>query len=433
MGSLRGINGRTLAPAALLLFACSDGAPTYHQDVRPIFEGRCTSCHAAGKIAPFTLEEYATAKSFGPAIVQAVTSREMPPWSAADSQVTYRGNVSLSDEQIQKITDWVAGGSLEGDPSSPGEPLPSVQEPFPGTDLELALPQPYVPIARPDDYRCFPIEWTETEDRFVTALNVIPGNLEIVHHVAVFLLPPETAHKPYEWDAEDEEAGYECFGGPSGGRDAIPIAQLGAWLPGQTGNIYPNDIGIRVRPGSVLVIQMHYNVVGGEPAPDQSKFEFSIAEQVAKEAWYAPFLSVAWVAGLMPIPAGEAEVRHEIQEDPRGFFDLVAGEELPFDDGFDIHAVMFHMHQLGETGSVRRMRRGRPTSFLEIEQWDFNWQRQYTLSEPLPFEDGDELFLECVFDNSATNQDGGESPVDRNWGEGTGDEMCVANMLVTAR
>ena len=188
-----------------------------------------------------------------------------------------------------------------------------------------------------------------------------------------------------------------------------------------------------MKPGSVMVIQMHYNVAGGEPDPDQSKFQFSIADQVAKEAWYAPFLSVAWVAGLMDIPAGEAEVKHELQEDPRDFFELVAGVDLPFDNGFDIHAVMFHMHELGERGSVARVRRGRPTSFLEIEQWDFNWQRQYTLTEPLSVDDGDEIFLRCVFDNSPGNQEGGEAPRDRNWGEGTGDEMCVANMLVTAR
>ena len=184
---------RILSALALTLSACAgEEGPTYHQDVRPILEGRCVSCHADGKIAPFSLEEYAAVKSFGTAVAQAVTSRQMPPWSAGDSQVTYRGDVSLSDEQIQLVTDWVSGGMPEGDPDEPGEALPSVETPFPGTDLELQLPVPYVPIVRPDDYRCFPVEWTETEDKFVTALNVIPGNLKIVHHVAVSSFRPRT-------------------------------------------------------------------------------------------------------------------------------------------------------------------------------------------------------------------------------------------------
>lgn len=422
-----------LVPAALVLVACSEGAPTYYRDVRPIVEGRCISCHADGAIAPFALDDYDSLKAFAPAVAAAVSSRKMPPWSAAPTDVTYRANVSLTDEQIETIVEWVDQGMEIGDASSPGEALPSVEPVFPGADLELALPEPYVPIGRPDDYRCFPIEWTETEDKFVTALSVMPGNLEIVHHVAIFLIPPANADKPFVWNEEDEEPGYECFGGPSGGRDALPIAQLGAWLPGQSGNVYPNGVGIRVKPGSTLVIQMHYNVPGADPMPDQSRVVFSLADSVEKEGWYAPFLDVSWPLGFMPIPAGEAAVEHSIEDDPRDFFDLVAGESLPFENGFDVHAVMFHMHQLGEIGRVQRVRRGLKKTFLEIENWDFNWQRQYVLTEPLDIQDGDELSLTCIFDNSATNQYRGGTPVDVNWGEGTGDEMCVANMLVTAR
>lgn len=414
------------------LTACSDGGPTYYRDVRPIVEGRCVRCHADGAIAPFALDDYERVRAFGPAVAQAVTTREMPPWSAGPAEVEYAGDVSLSDAQIATIVDWVEAGMEEGDASSPGDPIEEVEPAFPGADIELELPEPYVP-SQPDDYRCFPVRWTPTEEKFVTAMNVLPGNLEIVHHVGVFLIPPGNADKPFEWNAEDETPGYECFGGPSGGRAAIPIAQLGAWLPGQTGNVYPNGVGIRVKPGSTLVIQMHYNVAGGEPAPDKSRIQFSVADSVDKEGWYAPFLDVSWVIGEMSIPAGEAEVVHTVKADPRDFFELVAGQSLPFEDGFEIHAVMFHMHQLGERGSVARVHRGRETPFLNIERWDFNWQRQYVLSEPLTVEDGDELSLRCVFDNSAANQDGGGVPRDVNWGEGTDDEMCVANLLVTAR
>lgn len=414
------------------LAACGEAQPEFHRDVRPIIEGRCISCHSDGAIAPFSLQTYEQVRGVGPAVGHAVSTRLMPPWSAGPT-VAYRGDVSLDDAQIKTITDWVALGMPEGDPESAGAPLPSVGVPFPGTDLQLELPQPYLPSLRPDDYRCFPIRWTETADTFVTALNIIPGNIEIVHHAAVFLLPPANADKPFEWDAEDEAPGYECFGGPSGGRDAIPISQLGAWLPGQAGNIYPDDIGIRVQPGSTLVLQIHYNVASPNPEPDQSKVQFHLKAQVAKEAWYAPFLNASWVIGQMEIPAGEAEVVHSHQEDPRDFFNVVAGFDLPLDEGFNVHAVMFHMHQLGVRGAAKRMQRGLPTPILDIERWDFNWQRQYVLQQPMAIDSGDELRVECVFDNSTGNRARQGPPVDVNWGEGTGDEMCVANFLITAR
>jgi hypothetical protein len=61
---------------------------------------------------------------------------------------------------------------------------------------------------------------------------------------------------------------------------------------------------------------------------------------------------------------------------------------------------------------------------LEVEDWDFDWQLNYLLAEAVAFERGDELELECTFDNPGTEM------VD--WGEGTGDEMCVANLFVSA-
>ncbi|CAN0556340.1 unnamed protein product, partial [Laminaria digitata] len=210
-------------------------------------------------------------------------------------------------------------------------------------------------------------------------------------------------------------------------------SQLGAWLPGQAGNVYPDNIGIRVQPGSTLVLQMHYNVLSFDPASDQSKVLFHLEREVENEAWYAPFLNSSWVIGQMPIPAGEAEVVHEHQEDPRDFFNVVAGFDLPLERGFNIHAVMFHMHQLGVRGRVMQMKRGRPTPILDIERWDFNWQRQYALQEPLAIDPGDEIKLECVYDNSTANRARSGPPVDANWGEGTADEMCVANFLITAR
>ena len=49
----------------------------------------------------------------------------------------------------------------------------------------------------------------------------------------------------------------------------------------------------------------------------------------------------------------------------------------------------------------------------------------YQLSSPVEFYDGDQLSLTCTFDNTA------EGAERTNWGEGTDDEMCVANLYIT--
>ncbi len=72
---------------------------------------------------------------------------------------------------------------------------------------------------------------------------------------------------------------------------------------------------------------------------------------------------------------------------------------------------------------------------LDIPRWDFAWQRNYGFKEPYTLNSGDKIGLECHWDNSPENQpwvDGEQvSPPDINWGEGTGDEMCLGVYYIT--
>ena len=97
---------------------------------------------------------------------------------------------------------------------------------------------------------------------------------------------------------------------------------------------------------------------------------------------------------------------------------------------------MFHMHTLGVNGEVAILPQVKDSStLLNIEKWDFDWQQEYYLEEPFPFTNGDLLKLSCTFDNSESNQKCTEGKCreseDVNWGEGTNDEMCVVNLLIT--
>ena len=95
-------------------------------------------------------------------------------------------------------------------------------------------------------------------------------------------------------------------------------------------------------------------------------------------------------------------------------------------------------HDLREVFNALRwiVRAGAPTPepLLEIPAWAFAWQETYRLREPVRLNPGDELYVECHFDNSQPGQGiGGHAPSlpvrDVNWGEGTTDEMCIGNVL----
>lgn len=408
----------------LLLAACQPAGPTYHQDIKPILDGRCVNCHVAGGIAPFALDTFAAASAMAPAINEAVQSGRMPPWGANPADVTYLRNPTLSDEQKANIAAW-SKSVTEGDAKKPGAALPSLGAGVERVDRSLRMPEPYAPRQTPDEYRCFVLRWPETATKFITGVNALPGVPTQVHHIALYVVPPDAAMYPVMWDAEDATPGYECFGGPFGNRpQQFAVNLLTAWIPGYRGNVFPRGGGIQIEPGATVVMQMHYNTASGVvPQADQTEMQFMLADTVTRRLAYQPMLDVAWVAGQMDIPAATPNVVHQYQADPREFFKLL-GSPLDTSTGFNIEAVMFHMHTLGRHGELYLEKADKTrVKLVDIPAWDFHWQNEYQLAAPVRFEPGDKLRVKCTFDNDKPGA------VDTNWGENSSEEMCVANIL----
>lgn len=405
---------------------------TYHRDVAPILASKCVSCHSPGNIGPFSLETLAEAVMWAPALAAATEQGSMPPWPPDGDCNAYAHDRSLSEAQQAAIVGWAGLGSPEGDPAEapPAAELPPAIE----YDLQLQLPVAYTPTIAPDEYRCFVLDWPEEERRFVTGFAVRPGEPAIVHHVITFIAPPAQVSAYTELDAADPDPGYLCYGGPGGGRPGW----LGAWVPGGSGGALPEGTGVRIEPGSKLVVQVHYHTIPGA-GPDRSTLALRTAGAVDHEAFMLPVTNPLWVTGSEPmrIPAGEAEVRHAFSVDLSAALPLFAPSSgLPAGQSLLLHAVGLHMHTLGVSGSITIAGAAGDRCALAIPRWDFGWQGNYLLREPMRVVAGDELTIECAWDNSPGHQpivDGvRQPPREVLWGEGTGDEMCLGTVLVTA-
>src|SRR6478735_3364183 len=141
---------------------------TWWRDVKPIVETNCLRCHTAGGIAPFSLEDYATAKSHAAEINVAVANRVMPPWLAGQGCNDYRFDRSLTEEEIGTMTTWATGGTPEGDPATYVAPALKSFGGISRVDATLTMPVAYTPKLSPDDYRCFIIDWPATGTKYVT-------------------------------------------------------------------------------------------------------------------------------------------------------------------------------------------------------------------------------------------------------------------------
>lgn len=403
-------------------------AYTYYRDVKPIIDGRCLGCHLAGGIGPFALGSYEDVAPIRALISSVVTARTMPPFLPSPGCNEYSYDPSLSDEQIALIADWAAGGAPEGDPADASEPLYPYIPAAPDFDTTLEMPEPYTPQVRPDDYRCFVVDWPFDTPKYITGFGVVPGDARVVHHIIAYYAAPDAVATAEANDAAEDGPGYTCFGGPLIGGEGGQAPWLGSWAPGGTGTKYPAGTGLPMEPGSKVIVQIHYNTLTTDPVPDKTRVQFETADSVDKEAFFHLWASPAWLTGnSMAIPAGDPAVSHSFSLDPTV---TTGGRPIT------LYAAALHMHLLGTAAWTWVDRAdGREDCLVRINHYDFGWQGGVGFANPVTIQPGEKLGIECTWDNSMANQPsvGGEqlTPTDRRWGDGTTDEMCLGIYYAT--
>ena len=111
---------------------------TWSREISRVVYKRCTSCHRDGGSA-FSLTTYEQARPWAKAIKEEVLERRMPPFGAIKGFGELRDDRALTQEELHLISDWVEGGSPEGDPALlPKDPdfnPPAEHEPKTGAAL----------------------------------------------------------------------------------------------------------------------------------------------------------------------------------------------------------------------------------------------------------------------------------------------------------
>jgi hypothetical protein len=416
----------------------TDGAaaPTYWQDVAPIYFTKCGACHQAGGIAPFVLTEYATAKSWAAPSSTAVVARTMPPWLVRDDGTcgVFQDSKALAADEIAVIEAWAAGGALEGTPRTDLE-LPVVDHLAAG--LDLATPK-FVPeivggdLAPSDEYRCFLADQEFAADTFLVGYEVVPGNTKIVHHVLGIVVDPAAdrgggktnADVIAELDAQSPDRdGWPCFGAAGEGvaEESIPVT----WAPGMGVVHIPADTGYRIKAGSKVVIQVHYNLA--DPAvlgqSDVSTMRLATTDSVPSEGFFSlpdPFLDSASSDSPEQLEPGQASVKYS-WELPVGLYLASIGYQET-----DLYGVFPHMHQRGRKMTIELVDGNESRCAGDVQRWDFGWQLYYFYAEPLKITPSTVLKVTCEY-----NTLGDTEPVLPGWG--TRNEMCLAGVYAVPR
>jgi hypothetical protein len=392
---------------------------TYHRDVLPILQNHCQQCHRPGEVGPFSLMTYKQAVNWAADIKDYTQSRQMPPWKPVGGP-GYHNERRLTDKELATLATWADGGTPEGEIKDAPKPRD-----FGGgwqlgkPDLVLTMPDDmHLGASGKDLFRVFALPTGLTEETYVTAVDVRPGNPRIVHHVLNFL---DATGKGRELERKEKRDPNDADHGPGYsvqmGVGFTPQGSLSGWAPGQVARHLPEGTAYLLPKGADLVMQVHYHR-NGRPEKDRTQVGLYFAKKPIQKRFQGMVLPGQGIGGtpLFVIPANKPDFR------------LTGAVTVQTD--CTLYSVMGHMHMVGRTIKVTMTPPdGRPETLLDIQDWDYNWQETYWLKQPVKLKEGTVLRVEAIYDNSTKNPNNPFNPPQMlRFGEQTTNEMCFVFM-----
>jgi peroxiredoxin len=369
-----------------------DATVTYSNQIARLLQKRCVECHRDGDIAPFALTDYDEVAGWAEMIAEVVRDQRMPPWHADPKHGRFKNERLLSVDEKQLIFDWVAAGAPQGDPNQapPPRQFPSGWQLPREPDVVLPIQsRPFrVPPTGEVRYQYFTVDPKFTEDKWLAAAELRPGNRSVVHHILVF------ARNRGQREGADE-GGVQGF--------------LVGYVPGLRAEPYPAGMAKRIPAGSQLIFQVHYTPIGSEQF-DQSQLGLVFADP--KELTHEVRTTSAANVRIR-IPANADNHREE------------AYSRRPLGDSL-LLGLMPHMHLRGKSFTYEALLPdGSKETLIDIPRYDFNWQTAYRLAEPKPLPAGTRIHAVAHYDNSDRNLSNPDPSRIVTWGDQTWEEMMI--------
>ena len=424
--------------------AAAPEPPTFAKDIAPIVFTHCAQCHRQGEVAPMSLLSYEDVRPWARAIKTKVMNREMPPWGADDQGRKMRNDPSLSKAQIDTIVAWVDGGAVRGsDADMP--PAPKFATGWThGSEPDYVLEMPVefdIPAEGELGVQMFYSKIPFTEDRFAEVLEIRPGNRAAVHHAGVFVVDiPEgtTLVNGRLIGADGKLIGDRGSAGLPRTESGLPgSTKLLSWVPGRGVDRHRPNVGKRIPAGKYINWQVHYNPTG-KPEKDRTRLgiwfnKATVTHEVLIRQAGDPLATHR--GGLSLYRTEGKEIEYAAEEGStrrRGATPNIPPYQenweiigiTPVTEPITLYAMSPHMHLRGKSLKwVITYPDGREVTILNVPKFDFNWQINYELAEPLHIPAGSKIAGIGVYDNSLANRWNPAPHLEVYWSEQSWDEM----------
>jgi len=366
---------------------------TYHNRVSRIVQQHCLDCHRPGENGPFALTTYDAVKEKLGTIKRVVKRGVMPPWFADPKFGHWANDRSLTDADRSDLLAWIDAGAPLGDEKD----APVERKFVDGWKIgkpDAVFEAPYafkIPATGAMEYQRVAVQTNLPEDHWVTALEIRPSTPAVVHHVLVFLVyPPDHERLGEQPRYKDGLDGY--FAG---------------LVPGQGHVVFPRGVAKFIPKNALLIFQIHYTP-NGTATQDRPKIAMTFAPGRPEHE-----LTTRGVFNTrFHIPPGDANY-------------AVSGSHL---FRFPARLLSFnpHSHVRGKAYRYEMVYPdGRTETVLDVPHYDFNWQLEYYLREPLDVPAGTRLKVTAWYDNSEKNPANPDPTATVHFGDQTWDEMMI--------
>lgn len=245
---------------------------TFNREVIRILARRCLACHSPGRIRQeLPLTTYAEARPWAKAIKEEILNRRMAPFQAVKGFGLFHENYALSQYEQDQLISWIDGGAPKGEQKDyPGDEIsrirPSVRtgrarstepEEWPAGPPNLILEPRTDSVIAPGKAivkRCFAIPARNRKEQWIGMIDFEPGQAGLVFNASFHIADAGIA------------------GGCDKHRKSLKgrLEPLGEWVPGQPPIRWPAGMAKRLRPNSIIVLNITYQG-SDRPVTDRSR------------------------------------------------------------------------------------------------------------------------------------------------------------------
>jgi hypothetical protein len=371
----------------------------FNKEVVRILQRNCLGCHRPGGIA-MSLATYDEARPWAKAIKEELLEKRMPPWHPVKGYGEFRNAPTLSQRDIDLVINWVEGGAPKGDEKDlPEGPLYSTDWQLGKPDLTLKADSESKIAADADERRTVVLATNLKEDRWVSAIDLKPGNGSVVHCAKLYLV-----------QAGDGPAAPMTPDAPA--VDLRNASLLTTWMPGQKRMAWDEGTGQLLPAGARIAVSVHYHG-SGEPATDLTTIGFYFSKTTPRKKIQE--VSINNPDAVIPVTSEYSPLRISLKTKT------------------DMEAVAIRPRVNPLLVSLQATAR-RPDGTEEVLIWarryQFDWEPIYYFLRPVVLPAGTQIDVVAYFDNSDDNpKNPNDPPKAVRWSDLSSDPLC--SLLVT--